>query len=220
ARSHRPAGPRERRSMERSPRAALGFGGRTRVTRRRLANLADDDERPARQERTETELRCRRDLDDLAADARARLLRASDLRVDTALPRDRVAADAEEGQKIFDDGSDRPDRPRGRDVVAVAARLRERFGAFVADFHTIEPERARDLFEEAGFLAHRFHEGHPCFAKREPQGKTGKSRAAPNIDDPLATVPRTHRDRGERIEKVFYSDVGRRCDRGEVHRRI
>src|SRR4029077_7620200 len=100
---------------------------------------------------------------DLAADARARLLRARDLRVDTALPCDRVAADAEEGQQVFDDGSDRPDRARGPDVVAVAPRLRERFGAFVADLHTIEPERAHDLFEEGGFTDHRVHERHPCF---------------------------------------------------------
>jgi len=98
--------------------------------------------------------------------------------------------------------------------------VRERFGALVADLDVTEPEGARDLLEEAGFLAHRFHERHARFGERDPQGEAGKAGTAPDIDDPLATAPRTHGDRGERVEKMFHRYIGRRCDRSEVHRRI
>jgi hypothetical protein len=96
----------------------------------------------------------------------------------------------------------------------------ERFRALVPDLDPIDRERARDLLEEAGLLAHRLDERHARSGKGKAQSEPRESRTAPDVDESFVTGPGAHRYRAERIEEVFRRDIGRGRDRGEVHRRI
>ena len=98
--------------------------------------------------------------------------------------------------------------------------MRERFRAFVPHLDTVERECARDLFEKAGLFAHRLDEREAGSGKHQTQGDTWESGTATDVDDPLAAAPFAHSDGGERVQEMFGRNVGRRCDRSEVRRRI
>src|SRR6266542_2646839 len=103
---------RARRPMGRSPWAATRLGRRARVAHRSRARLPHHDEIATGQEVADSERGGRHDGSDLAAESRARPLRARQLRVDPSLPHDRVAAQTQKGKDVLADLTERANGAR------------------------------------------------------------------------------------------------------------
>src|SRR5439155_23194005 len=193
---------------------------RARVTQRSGAGLTHDDEVATRQHVADSERSGRHDGDDLAAERRAGLLRARQLRVDPSLPHDRVTAEAEEREDVLADLTERAHGASGADVVSIAALAAEGLRTLVADLDVTESEQRTHILQEASLLSHRLHQGQPDIGQSDAQSEPRKARPAAHVDHAFAAGPAPDGERGERVEEVLAGDVLRLGDRREVHRRI
>src|SRR5438876_356438 len=96
----------------------------------------------------------------------------------------------------------------------------ERLGALVADLDIAEAEQRARVHQEPSLLADRLDAGEGRVRHSDSQGEPRKSRATPNVNDPLPSGPNAHRARGEGIEEVLHRHRFELGDRGEVHGRI
>src|SRR5439155_10211930 len=103
----------------------------------------------------------RHDGRDLAAERRAGLLRARQLRVDPSLPHDRITAEAQKGKDVLADLTERPHGASRADIVSIATLATERLRALVADLDVGESEERTHILQEADLLSDRFDQRQP-----------------------------------------------------------